>query len=259
MPSPNRHRVVALHHLAPAPRADPARYPGERPAFDYLLAGDRILPIAPGSGGWRVTGSWLPDASDVVPLTGRLPVVAFGSNASPAQLVAKFGVTERIPVTRARLRGFSLGHSPHVSIPGYIPWVLVDDPGSVVDCAVLWLDDGQRARLDVTEPNYDLVRVDAVRYPLVVRAVDAVIGYAAYRGRWGALRWPGRDGPTAASTQAAVFHRLGELGWFRQLVGDAADRLESCQRRLAAEGQLRERVRSELLSRGMAMPDGWGG
>jgi hypothetical protein len=56
-----------------------------------------------------------------------------------------------------------------------------------------------------------------------------------------------------------VFHRLGELGWFRQLVGDAADRLESCQRRLAAEGQLRERVRSELLSRGMAMPDGWGG
>jgi hypothetical protein len=231
-------------HLAPDPRSDPAVYPGDRLTFDYLLEGDDVRPLLAGTDGWPVG-----DAA-------RRPVVAFGSNAAPAQLAAKLGSKAgAIPVTRARLFGFAVGHSAHVSVPGYLPWVLVDEPGGVVDGAVLWLDDRQLARLDVTEPNYHLVPVDPLRYPLVVAATEVPISYLAYRGKWGALRWPGEARPTPASSQAGVFGRLGTLDWFRDLVG--AGGLADRQRRLAADPALRNRVRDELAARGMAVPDGW--
>lgn len=227
--------------LGPDPRSHPAGYPGQRLTFDYLLRGDRVLA--------------LPVGRSAV-LADRLAVVAFGSNAAPAQLMAKFGpAAGDIPVTRARLRGFALGHSPHVSIPGYVPWVLVDRPGSVVDCAVLWLDQDQRVRLDATEPNYTLVEVDAASHPLVVDDGDASSGYLAYRGRWGALRWPDDLDPAPAVTQAVLFRRLAELVWFRDLLGAGA--LGQWQRRLAADSGLRHRVRDELAERRMVSPDRW--
>ena len=227
--------------LAPDPRSHPASYPGGRPAFDYLLRGERVHP--------------LPDDRALL-LSGRQAVVAFGSNAAPTRLAAKFGRTAAgIPVTRARLHGFSVGHSPHVSVPGYVPWVLVDEPGSVVDVAVLWLDEAQRTRLDVTEPNYDLVPIDAARYPLVVDAIEVGFGYAAYRGRWGALRWPGEHRPTPATSQVELFTGLGRLRWFRELIGPGG--LVERQRRLAGDRGLRDRVRDELVARAMVVPDGW--
>lgn len=230
----------SIGRLGPAPRADPARYPGDRLAGDFLLLGTQVRPLPAGE-------SWT---------GGRSPVVAFGSNAAPAQLVAKFGPTvDAIPVTRARLHGFALAHSPHVSTPGYIPWVLVDRRDTAVDCTVLWLDDVQRARLDVTEPNYTLTRPDAARHPLQVAAVHARVDCLVYRGRWGALRWPDEPGPAPAGSQAEVFGRLGALDWFRGLVG--AGSLGAVQRGLAADPMLRDRVRRELATRGMVVADGW--
>lgn len=255
---------MTAHDLPPSPLADPAGYPGERPAADYLLIGTQIRPLALGPDGWRIGSAGPPEGGppqllhDLLggPVHARRPVVAFGSNAAPAQLLAKFGsVDAGIPVTRGRLRGFGLAHSAHVSAPGYVPWVLVDEPGAVLDCAVLWLDRGQRARLDVTEPNYDLVSADPARYPLRVPGVHASIGYSVYRGRRGALRRPGDDRPIGATSQAYLFDRLGALDWFGRLVGDGD--LRARQRRLAADARLRERVRDEFTARGMAGPDGW--
>jgi len=125
-----------------------------------------------------------------------------------------------------------------------------------VDCALLWLDDRQRGVLDATEPNYHLRPVDSGRYPLVVRATGAAVGYAAYRGRWGALRWPGDERPAGATTQAAVFGRLSSFRWFRDLVGDGG--LRASQRRLAGDARLRDRVRNELVVRKLVLPDRWG-
>lgn len=263
--SSTRRQGLTAGDLPPSPLADPARYPGERPAADYVLVGTEIRPLRRAADGWRVDAAEA--ATDRPPDPGRLddllggplharhPVVAFGSNAAPAQLVAKFGSAVTIPVIRARLRGFALGHSPHVSIAGYLPWVLVDRPEAVLDCAVLWLDRQQRARLDETEPNYDLVAGDPERYPLRVPAMDASLGYSAYRGRWGALRWPDQNRPADAMTQADVFARLDMFGWFRHLLG--AGGLAARQRRLAADAGLRDRVRTELSARGMAVSDGW--
>jgi len=232
---------LADFRLAPDPRRDPAGYPGDRLPFDFLLDGDRIDPLT----------------ADPTPvLECRHAVVAFGSNAAPAQLVAKFGsAAGPIAVTRARVRGFALGHSPHVSIPGYLPWVLVHAPRSQVRCALLWLDDRQRAVLDATEPNYHLAAVDPVRYPLATPATGPVTTYAAYRGRWGALRWPGDERPAGATTQAALFERLGTFGWFRDLIGAVG--LAASQRRLAVDADLRERVHDALTARQMVVPDGW--
>ncbi len=256
MPSLPDHLPTQLTHLASDPRSHPARYPGDRLASDFLLRDGRVVPLVVGRNGWRLGDGSPVDERIAVPLAARRPVVAFGSNAAPAQLIAKFGsAAGPIPVTRARLHGFVVGHSPHVSIPGYVPWVLVDCPDSVVDCAVLWLDDAQRVRLDATEPNYELVQVTAARYRLVVEAVDAVIDFAVYRGRWGALRWPDEPGPVPAGTQAVLFGRLAALGWFRDLVG--VGDLVAVQRRLRAEGQLRDRLRAEFARRGMTHPDGW--
>lgn len=250
--------------LGPDPWSAPATYPGERPASDYLLLGDEVRPLRVDATGWRTPGGPAGELRPVA-LHERSAVVAFGSNAAPAQLIAKFGpVPTGIPVTRARLHGFALAHSAHVSVPGYLPWVLVDVPGSAVDCAVLWLDDAQRVRLDVTEPNYRLVPVDPNRHPLVFHHPDAVhrtVGVSAYRGRWGALRWPGGTGPAGAGSQAAVFARLSTLAWFRELVGPtgapAARDLEHQQRTLAADADLRDRLRQEFVARGMTVPDGW--
>jgi len=244
---PSEKQLTDLN-LAPAPRADPALYPGERLAFDYLLRDDRVRPLAPGVDGW-------PDGQD-----DRTAVVAFGSNAAPAQLVAKFGGHGGpIAVTRARLRGCLLAHSAHVSDPGYLPWVLVDEPGAAVDCAVLWLDEPQRAQLDVTEPNYELVPVHADRYLLQLAAVEtpvrAPIQAAVYRGRWGALRWPDADRPLPAGSQRQLFERLAALGWFRNMVGSGP--LRERQARLAGDAALRDRMRDELAERGMTVPDGW--
>lgn len=227
--------------LAPDPLRDPAVYPGDRLPFDFRLHGDRVEPLT---------------AAERRP-AGRRAVVAFGSNAAPAQLAAKFGAAGgTITVTQARLRGFALGHSPHVSAPGYLPWVLVVDPRAAVDCALLWLDDRQRAVLDATEPNYHLQPVDPTRHGPVVRATgEAVEAAVAYRGRWGALRWAGAAGPARAGSQAAVFDRLATLGWFRELVG--TDGLAGTQRRLAADPALRDRVRQEFAARDMVVADGW--
>ncbi|WP_420124428.1 gamma-glutamylcyclotransferase family protein [Nakamurella sp.] len=226
--------------VAPDPRRDPTAYPGDRLPFDFVLRGDRVEPLAP---------------ADPRP-AGRHAVVAFGSNAAPAQLAAKFGAAGGpITVTHARLRGFALGHSPHVSVPGYLPWVLVVDPGAAVECALLWLDDRQRGLLDATEPNYDLRPIEPARHGPVLRATGRVVPAAAYRGRWGALRWPGAAGPVPAGSQAAVFDRLATFGWVRELAGTGG--VAAVQRRLAGDAVLRDRIRAEFAARDLVVADGW--
>jgi hypothetical protein len=191
-------------------------------------------------------------------MAGRHPVLAFGSNASPAQLQAKFAslrpARRVIPVLRGSVTGLALGHSAHVSIPGYVPYVIVA-ADAVLDAFVLWLDPEQRTALDRTEPNYRLVRMPADRYPLRVEALRDIGEYSAYKGKWGALRWPGESAPALPGSQPQVFDRLGEQPWFAAVLGPGDVR--SRMSRLAADADLRDRVRAELAAAGMVVGDGW--
>jgi hypothetical protein len=264
--------------LLPSPLVDPLSYPGATLRHSFLLLDSWVYRVDPKRAaerpGWRLAidggpladrgcGNGLDDAllaADATPMAGRHSVLAFGSNASPAQLLTKFaslGPAGRVvPVLRGSVAGLTLGHSAHVSVPGYVPYVIVDGGADVaLDAFVLRLDPEQRIALDRTEPNYRLVRMPAKRYPLTVGPLGIVKEYSAYQGRWGALRWPGERGASPAGTQHETFARLGELPWFVAALGpgDVRDWIA----RLAAEVALRDRVRAEFATRGMAVGDGW--
>ncbi|MFL6053488.1 MAG: hypothetical protein ACJ72W_11300, partial [Actinoallomurus sp.] len=137
-----------------------------------------VVPRTPASPSEAVPpGHWILDASAVPPqvfgrpeipldealracvrpvMADRRPVLAVGSNASPAQIVRKLAGRVRVvvPMTCARVSGLTAGVSAHVSRPGYVPAVPVLAPGSTTELFVLWLDVEQLAAVDRTEPNY---------------------------------------------------------------------------------------------------------
>jgi hypothetical protein len=75
----------------------------------------------------------------------RTPVLAIGSNQSPARLAQKFGhdAAHVIPVQRATLRNFDVVYSAHISRYGAVPAMLQTSQGASVTVAVTWLDDAQ--------------------------------------------------------------------------------------------------------------------
>jgi hypothetical protein len=264
--------------LLPSPLVDPLSYPGATLRHSFLWLDSWVYRIRPelgvGRSGWGVhidggplaprgAVGCLDDALQVTgapSMTERWPVLAFGSNAAPAQLSTKFGllspVRRTIPVLRGSVAGLALGHSPHVSIPGYLPYVIVDGgPGAALDAFVLWLDPDQRAALDRTEPNYRLVRMPAERFPLHIDGLDSIGAYGAYKGVWSALRWPGEPWPARAASQQEVFGRLGREPWFAELLGPGDAR--SWMPRLAADPVLRDAVRDGFVANGMVVGDGW--
>jgi hypothetical protein len=96
-------------------------------------------------------------------MADRWPVLAVGSNASPAQIARKLAGRVRavVPMTYARVTGVTPGASAHVSGPGYVPAVPVLDPGASAELVVLWLDGEQLAAVDRTEPNYHRAQLPA--------------------------------------------------------------------------------------------------
>lgn len=76
---------------------------------------------------------------------GRTPVLAIGSNQSPARLSQKFpaDTNHLIPVQRARLKDFDVVYSAHISRYGAVPAMLQYSPGSTVEVAVTWLNQDQ--------------------------------------------------------------------------------------------------------------------
>ncbi|MEV5956135.1 hypothetical protein AB0M11_20575 [Streptomyces sp. NPDC051987] len=125
---------LGLHR---APRDHPLTYPGAWPRTSALLDGDRLLPL-----------------DRLVPGDGRVPVLAVGSNASPAQLqhkMAESAVAGPIPMVRAQVAGLDVGVSAHVSRVGYVSASPVASPSGVRELFVLWLDGRQLRAVDASE------------------------------------------------------------------------------------------------------------
>ncbi|MFF7972557.1 hypothetical protein [Streptomyces sp. NPDC007905] len=122
--------------LAGAPSEHPLFYPGAWPADSGLLHGDRMLPL------------------DRLVYDDRVPVIAVGSNASPAQLRHKMtecGISSPLPMVRARVRGVDTGVSAHVSRLGYVSASPVKYPSGLRELFVIWLDPWQLAVIDASE------------------------------------------------------------------------------------------------------------
>ena len=109
---------LAALGLARDPIGNPLGYPGRLPEESGLLDGDRFLPLRPDAsagGGWRLTGGEpLDDAlrrRGRPALADRHPVLAVGSNGSPAQMRRKLNGRARVlvPMTYATARGIVSG------------------------------------------------------------------------------------------------------------------------------------------------------
>jgi hypothetical protein len=150
----------------------------------------------------------------------RTPVLAVGSNASPAQLQRKLSNVGRptlVPITAVSVHGLVVGVSAHVSRPGYLPATPVPSADARSDLWILWLDEAELAAVDATEPNYDRIRLPD-RCPVRLTTGQPVTGCWVYLSRHGYLLneagEPRRltDQPTLISALLAEIPALASLG-----------------------------------------------
>ncbi|TQL51778.1 hypothetical protein [Ornithinicoccus hortensis] len=101
-------------------------------------------------------GGLVPGGLSAAATTGRTPVVAVGSNASPEVLRRKLAdhLSPGIPIAPAVVDDLMVGHSAHVSARGYVAAAPGRVEGASAPVAVCWFDEEQLAALDATEPNY---------------------------------------------------------------------------------------------------------
>ncbi|HEX6469133.1 MAG TPA: hypothetical protein VF069_08565 [Streptosporangiaceae bacterium] len=254
--------LAALGLLDPPPATLPLTYPGAAPETSGLLLDRRFLEIDPVPG--RPVGDWdvRADADKptvdkmlrgvpVVEMAGRRPVVAVGSNASPAQLIRKFGsrdVSTVVPMVRCRVDGIAPGISAHINRHGYVPAAPVEVPGETNTLFALWLDDTQLAALDETEPNYR--RVELTPDFAVRSATGEHVGPCSiYVGRWGCLADP--DGtPWRLVPQRELIDRLlARVPDLRALLGTTPESFTE----LAADESRRERAVGLLKRAGLVV------
>jgi hypothetical protein len=229
---------------------------GPPAAWDYpwapaggpgLLAGDRFTS--------RSAADLLQEYGD------RAAVVAVGSNASPQVLQRKLcrkvehGV---VPILPGVLVGCAVGHSAHVSVPGYVAAAPYRDPRARTAVFVSLLDEEQLARLDATEPNYVRRRLaDDGRYRLELGDARPR-AFHVYDGRWGVIA-PPDDGPVPFTSQHEL-HGLLRARWpaYEEILGSRRDTGggEETTRLLAADEDLRTAVREALRNTGWARPSG---
>ncbi|GAB08459.1 hypothetical protein GOARA_012_00090 [Gordonia araii NBRC 100433] len=169
-----------------APRRHPLTYPGQWPEFSAVIAANRMWELNDRDGfplAWeqtppvrlgvcRVRDVRAADRPDNAALQlgrlaedlrfgtidNRVPVLAIGSNASPAQLRFKFADRPEalfVPQVRARIRGAKVGYMATVSRFGYIAATVYPEPGFETTLVVQLLDERQLVELDKSEsPGY---------------------------------------------------------------------------------------------------------
>ena len=239
---------------APAAAAVEAamRYPFARPGGSFLFVDGDSLPLL--SLGERledaqveIGGQPVP-ASDVLrrrgiaevaPLEQRTPVLAYGANAAPERLRLKFARTlpAVFPVLDARLHGFDIVHSAHISSYGAVPATIERSPGTVCNIAVTCLDERQLARMHETElrrRTYRFGLLSNIRLePALLPAMDAVSSYV------------GRHGHIAPAGEPLALAAIGAAGrCFRALSQSEAQR--AIQAMLGAPGPLDAFIRQAV-------------
>jgi hypothetical protein len=225
-------RTLEALGLAEAPRDHPLLYPGVWPADSGLLDGNRLLPL------------------DRLRHEDRAPVLAVGSNASPAQLrhkMAQYGITSPIPMVRTRVTGIDVGVSAHVSLLGYVSASPFEAPGVVRELFVTWLDAEQLAVIDASEGvplpdgNYQRAWLPAPEVQIELADGTHLPGAYVYVNRHGVLH----DGTGAPRTHPGQRALLTELlvgsARLRELFGVTPE--EFCARARADRGLCREGTR----------------
>lgn len=151
-------------------------------------------------------------------LAERIPVVAIGSNASPARLGEKLGEDAVVPVARVLVEGWAAVYSAHISSYGSISASLWPVPGAVTSVAVAFLDPQQLGVIDASEPNYRRVpvHVDAAVWS------GTLTGYLSRRGALSFDEVPIRVDEVPGEGPLPAFDQPGILGEVAKRSGLAA-------------------------------------
>jgi hypothetical protein len=126
---------------------DPLLYPFDVPSHSFTWSAGRIDSV--------------PSSRRVDELSaGRHPILAIGSNASPAQLGRKFGDIRfadpsspegSIPVLTAVVDDVDVVYGAHLAWYGSLPATLLDTTGARAHVFITWLTDLQMERMNETE------------------------------------------------------------------------------------------------------------
>ncbi len=248
---------LAALGLDGVPLLEPLAYPGRPVPWPALLLGDRLVRLraVPG-GGWSA-----PDGTGLEVLLAaagqpgsarRVPVLAVGSNASPAQMRHKLltaGLPVCLPMLPATVRGLDAGVSAHVSVAGYVGAAPVTAAGAVAEVVVCWADDAQRAAVDATEPNYRRVELPAAAFPVTLPDGRVPPVTWLYAGRHGVLA--PRGVPLRATGQPQLLAGLLERSAaLRALLGPGPD---DWVRRAAADPLVRRRAAGVFAAEGWVL------
>tara|TARA_Y100001960_G_scaffold329091_1_gene419492 strand:- start:860 stop:1711 length:852 start_codon:yes stop_codon:yes gene_type:complete len=132
---------------------------------------------------------------DVVPLSGRIPVLAYGSNAAPVQLARKFDPkgTSAIPVIKADVVGFDAVYSAHITRYGAVPATLAKSPGATLHTFITWLSEDELSVMHESELGRSIAVIGNYVYGELACAAVTSKGFSeghllhAYISRFGAL------------------------------------------------------------------------
>ncbi|MFF4157464.1 hypothetical protein [Streptomyces sp. NPDC001678] len=249
------------------PALCPLAYPGRPATEPALLTGPELLPLTPGPaplGDWRPVGADTQDAPGGPSLDGvlaalgrdpadrRHPVLAVGSNASPAQLAHKFataGLSAAVPLVPVRVGGVAVGCSGHIGRHGYVAAAPYAAPGARTTLVAGWLDGEQLTAVDATEFNYRRVLLPGDRFPVALPSGERLRGAYLYVSKWGVLTGPAGGPPRpGGGDQSALLAALlagsarlrallgpGPRDWVERAAADPERRAEGT-RILAEEG-----------------------
>jgi len=241
----------------------PWAYPGTAARCSGVLADGRFVPRS---------------AADLVAHSAygaRTAVVAVGSNASPAVMhrkLSRHGVGGAVPLVAGRLTGCAVGHSAHVSVPGFVPAAPYRRDDARTPVYVTLLDDAQLRCVDRSEPSYVRRRLSPGRCLLVLEDGSSPESFHLYDSRWGVLAQPSArpaGSPVAFGSQQRL-HALLREAWppyaelLGHLVAEAADQgddlaeAQAVMRALGADRRLRDRVREAFAATGWTHPSGLG-
>jgi hypothetical protein len=204
--------------LAAVPAEDPLAYPGPAVSAPSLLADDELLRLEVRP---RRLGEWYvrelrQTVDEALTRFGRAvcgrrhPVLAVGSNASPAQVRHKLtrrGIRAAVPMVPVRVRGIAIGCSGHISVAGYVARTPYADPGAETVLVASWLDPVQLAALDGTELHYRRALLPGSSFAMTMPSGERLAGAYVYIGGYGVLVGP--DGaPRPGTDQAELLAAL---------------------------------------------------
>ncbi|MGW6062849.1 hypothetical protein [Streptomyces sp. NPDC055189] len=239
---------LAALGLDVVPALRPLAYPGRPAPWPALLTGDDLLPLGVCPlplGQWLVAGRTLDEVlgeRGQAPVGRRHPVIAVGSNASPAQVAYKLvrrSVPATVPMVPVRVRGIAVGCSAHIGRAGYVAAApYLDDPAAETSLVVSWLDGDQFRAVDETEfPNYRRALLPGGDFAMTMPSGELLHGAFLYVSARGVLTdsgaGPRRDSGHQATLLASLLDaspRLRDLlgpdpaSWVRKAAADRAVR-----------------------------------